>query len=190
MAWNAGPACAGITGRRAWNPQADAEIKGVELEFTWYALDNLRFDGTYAYLDTKYSNFFVPDGFVLPPSAPPIRDREGNQLRRAPENAYTLRAKYDRSMSSGGNLALQANWRYIGKNYGDPDNLEYGAIPSYSVLGARLTYDLPDGNWSVSLWADNLLDEDYFLHNFPTTGSGWAVPGPPRTYGVTVNWSL
>jgi integrase/recombinase XerD len=27
MAWNAGPACAGITGRRAWNPQSSAALR-------------------------------------------------------------------------------------------------------------------------------------------------------------------
>jgi len=169
---------------------ADAEIEGIELEFTLVPIENLRISGTYAYLDTAYANFSVPDGFRLPDGSPPIRDREGNALRRAPENAYTLRASYDFSLQSGGNLRVLGSWRRIGENYGDADNLEHGAIPSYSVANARVTYEFPDRDSAVSLWSDNLLDEDYFTNNFPNVGSGWGVPGPPRTYGVTVNWYM
>ena len=37
---------------------------------------------------------------------------------------------------------------------------------------------------------ENLLDEDYYLNNFPNLGSGWGTPAPPRTYGITVNWRM
>ncbi len=169
---------------------ADAEIKGVELEFTFAPVDTFALSGTYAYLDTAYSNFFVPDGFQLPVGSPPLGSREGNRLRRAPKHSYTLLVDYSNGLSNGGYFNLQANVRYSGRNYGDADNLEYGAIPAHTVVGARIAYEFPGNAWEVALWADNLLDKDYFLNNFPNVGSGWTVPAAPRTYGITVSWRM
>jgi iron complex outermembrane receptor protein len=169
---------------------ADAKIQGVELEFTAIPIPDLTVSGNFSYLDTEFSNFFVPDGFRLPVGAPPIESREGNELRRAPRTMASLLARYSRATATGAQISMQADWRFVDKMYGDPDNLEFGAIPSYDLLGARLAYLTPDGKWEFALWGDNLLEEDYFVHNFPNVGSGWAVPGPPRTYGITVNWRL
>jgi outer membrane receptor protein involved in Fe transport len=57
-------------------------------------------------------------------------------------------------------------------------------------LDARVTYNLPGDQLSMAIWSNNLANEDYFLNNFPNIGSGWAVPAPPRTYGLTVNWRM
>ena len=72
-------------------------------------------------------------------------------------------------------MNFQVNERYSGKSYGDPDNLEYGAIPEYTVVVTRAAYELSGYAWEVSVRADNLFGEDYFLNNFPTVGSDGAV---------------
>ncbi len=79
-------------------------------------------------------------------------------------------------LRNSGNLNFQANERYSGKGYGDPNNLEYGAIPEYTVAGTRAAYELSGYAGEVSVRADNLFGEDYFLNNFPNVGSGGAVP--------------
>jgi len=169
---------------------ADARISGVELEFTYAPTENFSIDGNYAYLDTEFTDFFVPEGFRVPDGAPPLGSREGNALRKAPENKFSLFANYYLGLSNAGSLNFQANMRYTSESYGDPDNFEYGAIPSHTIVGARIAYELPGAAWEIALWSDNLLDEDYFLNNFPNVGSGWANPAPPRTYGITLSWRL
>ena len=180
----------GQTGQLITQNAADAEIQGVEIEFTIAPTDYLTIQGSYTHLDTEFSDFFVPSGFRPPDlgaggAAP---DRTGNDLRNAPDNAYNLLVRLDFPLDSGGAVALQADWRHKDKVYQDPDLLEFAAVPEYDVLDLRATYYFSNGNLEATAWARNALDEEYFLHNFPLQGSGLATPAPPRTYGLTVTW--
>jgi iron complex outermembrane receptor protein len=172
------------------NNAASSKIKGVEAEIEAAPTPNWFFSGTYSYLDTSFTEFLVPEGFRLGVGAPPVEDRVGNDLPRAPRNMANALARYTLDLRGGGNVTMQASYRYIGKSYGDVDNLYFGVVPEYSLVDARVTYYTPGDNWSISLWGNNLTEEDYFLTAFPNVGSGWATPGPPRTYGVTVSWRM
>ena len=169
---------------------ASSTIKGAELEIEAAPTPNWFLSGTVALLDTEFEEFVVPAGFRPGIGAPPVSNRIGNELRRAPRHTATLLARYTHDLSNGGNIALQGTYRSLAKSFGDVDNLSFGIIPAYSVVDARATYNLPGDQLSIAIWGDNLANEDYFLNNFPNIGSGWAVPAPPRTYGLTVNWKL
>lgn len=167
---------------------SDAEITGLELEFTALPVQGLTIQGSYTFLDTEYQNFAAPPGFTAPGGVN-IGSRDGNELRNAPENAYNLMVRYDWELASGGGLSLQGEFRHKDKVYQDPDVLEIAAVPAYDVFDARLAYTVPNGNFEFALWGKNLADEEYLLHNFPgVTGEGAGTPAPPRTYGVTVSW--
>ncbi len=172
------------------NNAASSKIKGVEVELAAAPTPNWFFSGTYSHLDTSFSEFLVPAGFRLGVGAPPVESRVGNDLKRAPRHMASALARYTHGLSSGGNIAMQAGYRYIAKNFGDVDNLDFGVIPQYSILDARVTLNAPGDKWSISLWGNNLAEEDYFVNNLPNVGSGWATPGPPRTYGLTVSWRM
>jgi outer membrane receptor protein involved in Fe transport len=58
------------------------------------------------------------------------------------------------------------------------------------VLDGRVEYNVPESNWTLALWANNLTDEQYYVNVFPNIESGWGTPGPPRTFGITVNWEM
>ncbi len=168
---------------------ADAEIQGVELEFTFLPFDNFIIQGSYTYLDTEFANFFIPSGFRPPDGGTGTSaDRAGNALRNAPENAYNILFRYDMGFENGGSLGLQADFRHKDKVFQDPDVLEFAAVPEYDVVDLRASYIFPNGNIETTLWVRNAADEEYFLHNWPLQGSGQATPAPPRTYGLTVTW--
>ncbi|HIC43402.1 MAG TPA: TonB-dependent receptor, partial [Sulfurimonas sp.] len=179
----------GTAGQLITQNAADAEIQGVEVEFVIIPADNFTIQGSYTYLDTKFANFFIPDGFRPPDGgAGTSSDRAGNALRNAPENAYNILVRWDTDTVNGGSLSLQTDFRHKDKVYQDPDVLEFAAVPEYDVLDVRATYVFPNGNLETTLWSRNVMDEDYFLHNWPLQGSGQATPAPPRTYGLTVTW--
>ncbi len=46
-----------------------------------------------------------------------------------------------------------------------------------------------DGPWEVSIWAKNLLDEEYLQFTSVQAGNSGLIlgnPGDPRTYGLTL----
>ena len=180
----------GQTGSLITQNAADAEIQGFEVEFTIVPMANVTIQGSYTYLDTEFSDFFIPAGFRPPDlgaggAAP---DRTGNDLRNAPQNAYNILARYDWTFDNGGALGVQADYRHKDKVFQDPDVLEFAAVPEYDVVDLRATYLFPNGNLETTLWIRNATDEEYFLHNFPLQGSGLATPAAPRTYGLTLTW--
>ena len=179
----------GQTGQLITQNAADAEIQGIELEFTIVPTENFTIQGSYTYLDTKFADFFVPSGFRPPDGgAGTSVDRTGNELRNAPRNAYNILFRYDMAFGNGGSLGLQADFRHKDKVYQDPDVLEFSAVPEYDVVDLRASYYWPNGNLETTLWVRNAADEEYFLHNWPLQGSGQATPAAPRTYGLTVTW--
>ena len=65
-------------------------------------------------------------------------------------------------------------------------------VDGYSLVNARIGFRWSEG-WSVSLWARNLFDKDYFeLLSAAPGNSGLYVglPGDPRTIGVTMRMSF
>jgi len=168
---------------------ADAEVKGVELEFTVMPLPGLTISGFYAHLDATYSKFVAPEGFEAPGGVDPSA-REGNYLRNAPKQTYSILTAYDMTLSGGAGLSFQLDWQYKDKVYQDPDNIEIGATPSFDVLDGRVALTSQNGQWEVAAWAKNLLDEDYFVHSYASgnPARGVMTPGMPRTYGLTLTW--
>ena len=169
---------------------ADAEINGVEVEFTFAPIDNLIIQGSYTTLDTEFSDFFIPAGFRAPSTAAGTApDRTGNSLRNAPESAYNILIRYDQELSNGGAMRYQLDHRYKDEVVQDPDELEFAKVPEYDVTDLRISYMAPEDSYQITLWMKNAFDEDYFLHNFPVQGTGFATPALPRTYGVTFSWN-
>ncbi len=169
---------------------ADAEINGVEIEFTFAPIDNLIIQGSYTALDTEFSDFFIPAGFRAPSTAGGAApDRTGNSLRNAPESAYNILVRYEQELGNGGAMRYQVDHRYKDETVQDPDELEIAKVPEYDVTDFRISYLSPEDQYQVTLWMKNAFDEDYFLHNFPVQGSGFATPAMPRSYGVTFSWN-
>jgi iron complex outermembrane receptor protein len=169
---------------------ADAEVKGAELELNLLPpVEGLSVNVSYAYLDATYEEFFAPPGFTTATGVD-INQRAGNRLRNAPEHSVSIMGRYESILSGGNRLTYMLDWRYQDTSFQDPDNSPLAAIDAFSLLDARVSFLSADAQWEFSLWVENLLDEDYFIHNFPATDGGVATPGPPRMGGVTVSWNM
>ena len=57
---------------------------------------------------------------------------------------------------------------------------------AYALVNGRIGVIGNDGQWEVSIFGENLTDEEYFLSSFtvPEQQSTAAYPGTPRFYGV------
>jgi iron complex outermembrane recepter protein len=154
-----------------------ANLKGLELEAIFHASENLELTGSYAWLDARYDRFNDVQG----------RDFSGNRLRQAPEHSANLAARYLWTLERG-DLSLRLDYRYQSKSYQEPDN-SVTVFPSYDLLDAKLSFSPGDNKWEVSLWAKNLLDEDYITHLYLLGGNDYALFGTPRTVGVSLRYS-
>jgi iron complex outermembrane receptor protein len=162
----------------------EAKTQGIELEAEFALTENWRLSGTYAYLDTEYTKF--QEGLT-----PDLVPNEGNKLRNAPRNAWNLAVSYSKDLSIGG--AVDARLEYVAKDkaYQDIQNFEHGAIPAYRIYNMRMAYTSADEQWEVAGWVNNAFDEEYYAHNYQISPFGaFHVPALPRTYGLTLTYSM
>jgi iron complex outermembrane receptor protein len=176
-----GPVAGSAFGAFQTTNLGSADIYGAEMELTWYFTDNFSFSGNYAYLDTEVN------GLILETAGGTI-DASGSELRQAPENSYSLSLNYNQQTGFG---TLDYNIAY---SYADEQLNDYivrsTVVDQYKLLDGRVAWASNDETWEVALWAKNLTDEEYISHSYvigPGVIGTWA---PPRTYGLSVNWSL
>jgi iron complex outermembrane recepter protein len=165
----------GLPGPQLTANAGEAEIKGVELEAQWLLGSYFQILATYAWLDTEYTE--------LENNLAPF---EGNALRNAPDNAYSISAIFDYPLSSG-SINARADYTYKDDAYQDIQNQEEALMPSYDVLNLRLAYVAANERWELAAWLKNALDEEYLLHN-SVLNPGLAqlpLPAAPRTWGLT-----
>ena len=71
---------------------------------------------------------------------------------------------------------------YVG--FVDPTETGPADVDAYWVANARVSL-LREGNWEVTLFANNVLDEEYEQYRqAAVNSSNIAVDGMPRTWGV------
>ncbi|WP_317930423.1 TonB-dependent receptor [Halioxenophilus sp. WMMB6] len=156
----------------------EALSQGVELELTYLLTDHFTASANYSYLEAEFVDL---EGTLA--------NDEGNKLRNAPRNTYNAVLAYDTDLSFGGFLKARLEYIHKEKAYQDTVNNEYAAIPEYRLFNGRLAYTSANENWEVALFGNNLMNEEYYLHNFSLPPFGAVhVPGLPRNYGVTVTW--
>ena len=157
---------------------ADADLKGVEVEAIASVSDNFEFGGTYSHLDNEFKTDATNQvGGIIPVN--------GNQLIRAPRNKASVWGEFSVPVGSG-DLSIRGDYNWSDEFYYAPTNSAESLQPSYDVINGRIAYDFND-NYELSLWGKNLDDSEYTVSRIPFIGSGFSVFAPPTTWGVTLN---
>ena len=166
---------------------ANGTAEGVEFELTYLPTDNLTLSANLGFLDTAYTS--------INPGAPLPKDSE---FARAPETTYMLSAQYDWENVFGGSLMTRIQSNYW-DSYWRASTLElrqnFQGLVSDSPAGdlwvsnARAVWTPSDGNYEITLWANNLTDEYNFNSGFMhgVWQFDFATVDRPREYGVTFN---
>ena len=171
---------------------AEATNRGVELEVLALPMDGLQISGNLGYLHARYDSFLgISDTTGLP------IDRSGQRLPEVPAFQSFLAVQYSFPVELAGPLWLQGwltprlEWAYTSATmYAGPEVPE-GTQRGYNLLNARLSYGFLDDRAQVALWAQNLIDEEYFNHANPlvsTFGNIVRYYEPPRTYGAELSY--
>ncbi|MDG1945033.1 MAG: TonB-dependent receptor [Halioglobus sp.] len=173
-----------------------AEMKGVEIEYTFLPTDNLRFMGSIAYLDAEFKEYLseIPDpngGGQI------IIDRSDEPMPRAPKWTTYIAVDYNINTGAMGTITPTFLVRYIDEIYGGFDRPSFYvsdevSIPAGTFYETRLIWSLPDERTTITAWVKNLTDiDDHEQGGVPTVGvartttQGYALP---RTYGIDLTY--
>jgi iron complex outermembrane receptor protein len=164
---------------------ADADVRGVEVDYAWEITDRLRLSGTFARIDAEL------DGAVFDTDGDSVaEDYSGNRPANSPEWTGSAILEYTLPLPDDSSLTLRGDWRGISNVFDSIDEDPARGHDGYDIFGARATWRPAAASWRVSVWGRNLSDEAY------TTNVGPANPnlhqlnfayGPPRTFGVTLS---
>jgi len=170
-------------------------VRGVEFDGSLRVSSNLSFYGATAFNDGKYVSF--PD--APPPleetGGPQVKDISGSELPGISKWAVSFGGEYARPSSVlglTGELFGAVDASYRSSYSSSASASKYLVIEGYSLVNTRVGFRWRDG-WTVSLWARNLLNKDYFeLLSAAPGNSGLYVglPGDPRTFGVTLRMNF
>ena len=121
-------------------------------------------------------------GNVINPNA----DLSGTQIPNAPKWTVSASANYEQEFPLG---TLGAS----GDVYHSADVLlDVSGVnqPAYTLLGARVWYQLPRSKLKFSLWGKNLRNEAVIQATNITADDFGVSYAPPRTYGGTVEYGF
>jgi len=160
----------------------DAEIKGIELEATWYLTESFLVDVSGSTLDFEYTRV-DPLAFANPSIAP-----LDMITPYTPENKWSLGAQYTFTEGRLGEFMIRVDGSYMSEVYADPTNGPTNFIDGYTLVNAVLRWDAPDDGWRIELQMLNLTDEVYYIDAYDvydSQGTTLMQPGVPSTFNLS-----
>jgi iron complex outermembrane receptor protein len=173
-----------------------ARIRGVEFDGNTRLNSHFSVYGGFAYTDGIYVSFKnapVPLEETGAPSA--FKDISGGKLPGISKWAVTLGSEFTTPatfLGKAGKFFIAFDGYYRSSFSSSPSPSKYLNIDGYALLNGRFGFRVVNG-LSAFLWSRNLLNEKYFEQLLAAAGSAGqyaAVLGDPRTFGITLRYSL
>ena len=149
---------------------------GVELALK-YSMGRFSFDGSFGPTYARFIEYKSGD-----------KDYAGNFLPLAPRETVAVNVLYSLPVARGfaDSLQLRVGWNGIGRIYWNEENTL--SQPFYGLLRASLAWE--KGAYGVSLWASNILNEQYTTFYFRSIGNDFFSQGKPFQLGASFNVNL
>lgn len=184
---------------------SEAEADGFELEFIALATDNLTITGALGLLNTEITSpdiVEITGGFNV--------SLQGLDIPKSPDLTASLTAEYRWPMMNN-EAWLRLEYIHRDGQYSDIEGLtnlqtrgpspNLGLVrsvgpgefpflsPDYDVVNLRAGYDME--NWNISVYVQNVFDEEYFTGTQENFGSSGVRLRPhPRFFGGSVSYSF
>lgn len=176
---------------------ATARIQGAEGEVNIRPLAGLSVYGSFTYLYGQYLDY--PGALNAATGLPVLNGSGVNNAGGEPFNdprwSYNLGARYDFDVGPG-TLGMQLDWAWRGEGQVNAITFDPTISPALAaefreargLLNARVDYEMPDLDLTISLFATNLLDEHYQVAALGPSSFGYATGNTqePRMWGVGI----
>jgi len=161
--------------------------RGVELELSAVPVEGLSLSLVASYNDAIYTDYKNGPCAAEKPAALSC-DLTGERVYLTPKWVANPSVSFDHHFDR---ITLFSNLGYSWRSsfYGSADSSELAKLDGYGLLNARIgvSGELRNTNWSASLWANNALDDTYFVSlSRGSYGEYAGQRGLPRSYGVTL----
>lgn len=132
--------------------------QGVEADINWAPIEPLRIVVGVGYLDSEYLEF---EGAPPLPGGGP-QDLKGERRTYSPEWQTSLSADWTQSFANGMEWFVGGSWSWVDEqNVGASSNNNPQSLQdSYSIVNARAGLRSASGKWDVTLFGNNLTEED------------------------------
>ena len=160
-----------------------ADLAGIELDFAWYLTDNFKLSGQYGYLDTEANDLVLE-------TATGSADFSGLPLRQAPENSYGLTAVYNLRTSNMGEVNFRVQFSHTDEQHFDFATYKDTTSDDVDLVDVRVDWTSPDERYEISLWGQNVTDEEWIQHSYRIGPGTIGTYGAPQTYGITGSVNL
>lgn len=161
------------------------EVDGLGVELDLRAAINDNWDVFFgaAWSDTDVSG--IPLDVCSEPSG---SDRDGNRLAYNPEWMISggINAHYP---FSSGEVFGSLDFSWQDEFFSDLENTDANTIDSVGFVNVRTGWN-SEQNWSVSVYVENVFDEESFAARNSSFGDINIAPTLPRTAGVDISYSF
>lgn len=181
----------------------EAKVYGIEGDLFWPIADGLDFNLAGAYNKSEYVNTTFPGSApVQNPALPGIDlflpttvDVDGRTLSRAPKFSLSGGLQYTFDLSDNWEASLRTDVAHTSSQFLDAILTPETRIDGYTTVNLRATISGIDSGLSLSFYASNVFDEEYYTQIIaspaaaglgldPTIATFFGVQGPPRVFGV------
>ena len=181
----------------------EATLEGMEFEVLAQLSDSLVLTAMLATFEGEYDEFIIEDNTTVTNadgslSTQVVQRDISDTGFGGNDDRLTWDVSLIHTYDLGDGSDIQST---IGISYHDEENYTLEDVPSsvaddYELVDARITWNLADGQTSISLWGTNLTDEDYVNTMLSQSGDieiggtnfslGMTTDywGEPRRYGV------
>ncbi|WP_293677748.1 TonB-dependent receptor [uncultured Phenylobacterium sp.] len=147
-----------------------AETKGFELDANFRATERLTVSASYSYTDAKLTadapDFVrtIPDPATNPQGNPFVNTLvgafDGDRLSGSPRHQGAVQVTYTQPLSDGLDLEFRYQGRYVGDIlYSVGSRGGFPKFDDFSLHDVSATLSSEEGDWRVTLYAENLFDK-------------------------------
>lgn len=157
---------------------ADATIQGVEIEASFFPIENLAITASLGYTHGAYDAVYVDisnDGVV------DARDKALKLPRLVPWT-YSFGITYDLPLGGGHMLSWNAAYSHRDRSAFSDSNSTF--LSGAEMVDASITYKAPDGRFSISVYGKNLANADYEGARVATPWGAIRFLNKGRRFGV------
>lgn len=152
--------------------------KGIEFEMVSRPISGFEISAGLGVVDAEFDDYDDPDAMLT---------YDGKQIPVSQDYNFNLAAQYNRNIKETLGLFGRVELNGVGEFYWDPANTL--KEDPYQLVDVRA--GIEGTHWEVSLWANNVFDEEYAAIALQVPGfPAWGQAGNPRTVGVTVKGSF
>ena len=169
---------------------AEPEVLGLELDLQAVISENLRVFSSATFLDHEYTT-----DAMLPGGGPGTTlPTKGKNLSQTADAVVIVGAEYSQPFNNGSELLVNLSANYNSGYWIDNQNIiGSGGLEddAYTVANANVKYLSADDKWAITLYVNNLTDEEYFNGGAAANNLALVVNSArPRHYGLAAEYNF